>query len=255
MPLLLKLALVLPLLCGLLALGQGLWGGPSWMVVAAGAASVVVLVGATIWASVDPSLGWFGETLNRVDGASGIGLTFDDGPVPGATEALLDALAAHDAHATFFLLVDRAEAHPELARRIAAEHEIGLHGLEHTPWLTLKSPTTGSAELTDARERLEQIVGRPVVLYRPPFGAVSPRLYASAAGAGLRLVWCSIRTRDGGRLTAEVLRSRCARATDGDIVLLHEGPAHTVAALPRILDAWTRRGLIPRTVGELCRSV
>lgn len=228
---------------------------PEWAITAM-IASLGALLAVVAWGSADPSLGMYGPTLNAVPRAKGrLALTFDDGPHPEATEAILAALNAHRASATFFLLVDRAEAHPELARRIARHHEVGLHGLEHTPWLTMLAPERGEAQLREARTRLEAIIGRPVRMYRPPFGAVSPRLYESVRRAGLRLVWCSVRTRDGGRLAPSVLRDRCARADAGDIVLLHEGPPTTRDLLPTLLDDLGQRGLKPVSVGTLCGSV
>ncbi len=223
-------------------------------VVAAALLAVGALVALVAWGSADPALQLFGPAVTRADtGRPEVALTFDDGPDPESTPALLAALEAAGARATFYLLVDRAEAHPELARAIAAGHEVGLHGLSHHPWLTLKSVAAGTAELKEARARLEAVVGRPVTTFRPPFGAVSPRLLASVAEAGLKLVWCSVRTRDGGTLPEHTVLDRCASATAGDIVLLHEARPPTTRALPRILDALQGRGLQPVTVEALCR--
>ena len=69
-----------------------------------------------------------------------VALTYDDGPDPENTPAVLDALAAFGATATFFVLADRAEKHPELLRRIVAEgHDVGLHGEDHTRLSTLSA--------------------------------------------------------------------------------------------------------------------
>lgn len=202
-------------------------------------------------ASAKPGWGVFGPTLNRTDSERHVALTFDDGPVPGVTERLLDALG--DRHrATFFVLLDRAEAHPELTRRLAENHEVALHGATHHPWLTLQSPERGGQELLDARRRLEALIGRPVPHYRPPFGAVSPRLYASAARAGLRVIWCSLRTGDGGSISGETLRRRVQAAAAGDIVLLHDGRATTAETLPSILADLEARNLTSETVESSC---
>lgn len=219
------------------------------------AACAVALLAVVAWGSADPGLRLFGPAITAADtGRSEVALTFDDGPHPESTPALLDALGRAGARATFFVLVDAAERHPELLRALAASHEIGLHGLAHTPWLTLRSPAAGAAELREACARLEAITGAPVRWYRPPFGAISPRMTASVARAGLTLVWCSVRTRDGGRLSEEAVRTRCASAGPGDVVLLHEGRDATTRALPGILEDLGRRGLTAVTVGELCAS-
>ena len=66
-------------------------------------------------------------TAGPADGRA-IYLTFDDGPHPEHTAPLLDLLAEHDARASFFLIGQQIERHPELARRIAAEgHTLGNH--------------------------------------------------------------------------------------------------------------------------------
>jgi peptidoglycan/xylan/chitin deacetylase (PgdA/CDA1 family) len=227
--------------------------GPVPVAVATGL-SIGAIVGMVAWGSADPSLQMFGPAVLRAQsGREEVALTFDDGPDPESTPALLEALDAAGARATFYLLVDRAEAHPELARAIAERHEVGLHGLSHHPWLTLKSVAAGTAELQEARARLEAIIGRPVTTFRPPFGAVSPRLTASVANAGMELVWCSVRTRDGGALPEDAVVERCSAAKAGDIVLLHEARPPTTRALPRILEALQGRGLQPVTVEALCR--
>jgi peptidoglycan/xylan/chitin deacetylase (PgdA/CDA1 family) len=205
--------------------------------------------------SADPALQVFGPAVCSANtGRPEVALTFDDGPDPASTPALLDALAAAGARATFFLLVDQAERHPELARAIGRAHEVGLHGLTHTPWLTLRHPAAGARELTDARDRLAALTGATVQLYRPPFGAVSPRLTEAVRRAGLTLVWCSVRTRDGGRLSEDAVQQRCQAASAGDIVLLHERRPSTARAMPAVFDQLRARGLSAVTVGDLCAS-
>ncbi|MEZ4317044.1 MAG: polysaccharide deacetylase family protein [Myxococcota bacterium] len=242
-------------LSGLAATAGALgWIGPQ-AVMGACALCFLALLGVVAWGSADPALQLFGPAVLRAStGRKEVALTFDDGPDPTSTPALLAALAAADARATFFLLVDRAEAHPELTRAIAEAHEVGLHGMSHHPWLTIRGVRAGTEELAEARRRLEALVGRSVTGFRPPFGAVSPRLLASVAAAGMDLIWCSVRTRDGGAMPRDEVISRCARAGAGDIVLLHEGRAPTTEALPHILSDLQSRGLRAVTVEALCAS-
>ena len=205
-------------------------------------------------ASAMPGLQLFGPAIVRGDHPRHVCLTFDDGPDPSSTPALLEALRAHQAKATFFVLLDRAEAYPELLRAIAAEHEVGLHGSSHHPWLTVWSPKRGAAELAQASARLAELVGKSIHWFRPPFGVTSPRLVASVAAAGLQTVWCSIRTRDGAFSTQARLLSACERVAGGDIVLMHEGPRPARLALGEILDRLIARGLQPVTVGQLLKT-
>jgi peptidoglycan/xylan/chitin deacetylase (PgdA/CDA1 family) len=214
--------------------------------------ALVALVSAVVAGSADPSLQLFGPAILRGAGSRPeVALTFDDGPDPASTEALLDALDTAGASATFFVLVDRAQAHPELLRRIATTHEIGLHGLHHDPWLTLRPPSAGAAELREAMGHLEALTGKRPRWYRPPFGATSPRMMASVAQAGLQMVWCSVRTRDGVAIAPDKLVARASKAVAGDIVLLHEGLRPCRDVLPQILDDLARRGLKAVSVQEL----
>jgi len=202
-------------------------------------------------ATTYPGLHIYGPAVTRVD--SGVVLTFDDGPHPESTEPLLAALREAGARATFFVLVDRAEQHPDLMRAIAAEQEVGLHGLGHHPWLTLWSPKRGAEELREAVRRLEAITGQEVRWYRPPFGMTSPRLVQAVELAGLTTVWCSLRTNDGILGGDERLIKACERTTDGDIVLMHEGARPAPRVLPRILQRLREQGLSLVAYGDALR--
>ncbi|MBX2800186.1 MAG: polysaccharide deacetylase family protein [Myxococcales bacterium] len=241
--------------CAALACGAAACTLAGWASVAVGLAGAglggVTLVTTLVAASAWPQTQLFGPAPLR-GSAAGVALTFDDGPDPESTPQLLQALEEAGATATFFVLADRVEAHPELARAIAEKHEVALHGASHHPWLTVFSPKRGAAELREAWERVARVTGvEPSSWFRPPFGATSPRLFASAEGAGLQVVWCSVRTGDGGPIGPDTLRRRCQRAQAGDIVLLHEGPRAAREALPQVLADLEARGLPAVTVSEM----
>ncbi len=183
-----------------------------------------------------------------------VALTFDDGPDPESTPALLAALDAAGARATFFVLVDRAEQHPELLRAIAERHEVALHGPSHDTRLVFAAPARGAADLIAGQDRIQALCGQRPRWYRPPFGVLSPRLGAALARTELRLVWCSLRTGDGVGASPQALREACAVAMAGDILLLHEGPRAARTALPVILQDLRALGLEPVTVGALLES-
>lgn len=238
-----------------LAVAAGLAGvtgllRPAWA--AAGVATslglVLVLVGV---ASARPELRWFGPAIVRANHPGAAVLTFDDGPHPESTPALLAALRAVGARATFFVLADRVEAWPELLAAIVADgHEVGLHGSAHHPWLTTWSPERGARDLRAGLDVLARH-GVHTRWFRPPFGAVSPRLYEAVGLAGLELVWCSVRTGDGGRLAPDTLRARCRDVVGTDIVLLHEGAGRLAATLlPELLEEWASRGIRAVTLSE-----
>lgn len=217
----------------------------------AGLVALGGLLGGVSIASARPELELFGPCVKRGIHPGRAALTIDDGPHPASTGPLLDALARAGAHATFFVLADRAERHPDLFRAmLAGGHEIGLHGLSHHPWLTVRPPALGAAELTRALRILADLGAPAVRWYRPPFGATSPRVYAAARAAGLEVAWCSVRTLDGVPIRAETLRARCRAVVGTDIVLLHEGPGPTQALLPEILDEWGARGIRASSLTE-----
>ncbi len=230
----------------LAAAGGAVALGAPGVVFAGVVAGLVLLVGI---AAARPGLGWFGPARTHVRPA-GIALTIDDGPDPQTTPALLAALAAAQAHATFFFLADRARAHPDLvAAAVAGGHEVGLHGLSHSWGLTVWSPRRGEAWVRAGARALVALGAGPVRRFRPPFGVVSPRLVAAVRASGLELTWGSVRTGDGVALDGPTLRARQLAARPGDVVLVHDGNPVTVAVLPEVLAAWS--GVRVGSVAEL----
>ena len=229
--------------------GLGAAGVAAGLVVPAAAPLALAGVIGAVWmASARPELEAFGPVIVRARHPGRLALTIDDRPHPVSTPAMLATLAAADAHATFFLLADRVQRHPGLLRDIlAGGHEVGLHGLSHHPWLTVYSPARGAAEL----RRAVEILGVPGLRwFRPPFGAVSPRLHEAVRLAGLTLAWCSVRTGDGVRIAPDTLRARCRKAVGTDIVLLHDGDGPTHTLLPELLHEWESRGIRASTLTE-----
>ncbi|HET6953720.1 MAG TPA: polysaccharide deacetylase family protein [Acidimicrobiales bacterium] len=157
-----------------------------------------------------------------------VGLTFDDGPDPEVTPAVLDALAAGGTRATFFMLVDRAERHPGVVRRVVdAGHEVGLHGPDHRR-LTTAGGDRGEVRraLAAARARLEALAGVPVRWFRPPFGSQSVGTYLATRRAGLvPVVWTAEGEDWVDQPAARVADRVMERLRPGGIVLLHDGLA------------------------------
>jgi peptidoglycan/xylan/chitin deacetylase (PgdA/CDA1 family) len=108
----------------------------------------------------------------RVDGPY-IAMTFDDGPHPVLTPRLLDVLKARGIRATFFLIGENAAEYPDIVRRIAAEgHEIGNHTWNH-PQLTKLNPAALREEINRTSSTIAEIIGKPLLVMRPPYGATS----------------------------------------------------------------------------------
>jgi peptidoglycan/xylan/chitin deacetylase (PgdA/CDA1 family) len=212
------------------------------------------------WMTGDRSM-WRGPTT---PGRKTIYLTYDDGPNPTATPALLDVLARERARATFFVIPAHItpDTAPIVGRAGRDGHGIGLHS--HTRALMVKSPKA-LAELLEAQaEEIARLSGvRPCRVFRPHAGWRSGQMYAGLARARYRLAGWSFGMWDFNwwrRIDPRGLADRLARrASDGDIVVIHDG--HHLdprADRQRTVDATA--ALIPRlrargfTFGSLCDS-
>jgi peptidoglycan/xylan/chitin deacetylase (PgdA/CDA1 family) len=192
---------------------------------------------------------------DRTASGEGYALTFDDGPHPQGTPAVLEILAAAAVPATFFLVGEQVRRDPALAREIvAAGHTVGLHCDRHRNLLRL-TPGQMRADVDRAQATIEDVTGVAIGLYRPPYGAISPPALRLARRRGWRTLLWSHWGRDWEqRATPE---SIARRVTDGvgagAVLLLHDADdysAHdswrrTVAALPRVLDTMSTHGLRP----------
>src|SRR5271168_3787486 len=125
--------------------------------------------------SMSPTGQWYGPTFTGLpSGTKKLALTYDDGPNDPHTLRLLEVLARHGVHATFFLIGRYVEQRPDIAREIAqAGHVIGNHSFSH-PNLILASAAQARAELQKCEQALYDAVGQHSRLFRPPFGGRRP---------------------------------------------------------------------------------
>ena len=152
-----------------------------------------------------------------------VALTFDDGPDPVTTPALLELLAKHGVRAAFFVTGRSAAARPDLVRMILERgHEIGNHSYHHSPLLMFRSTNTIRKEIAGTQEVLAGLGITPLA-FRPPVGVTGPRLWRPLLEAGMYCVNFSRRARDAGNRRTQGLSKKIAqRARPGDIVLLHD---------------------------------
>lgn len=178
-----------------------------------------------------------------------LALTFDDGPWPGTTEALLDGLAERGVPATFFLIGSQAEAQRETVVRMAAEgHQVGLHTWDHVN-LQGSTPAAIQAQLDPCRALLTALLGPQDFMLRPPYGFVDETL-CSAAQAPI-ICW-SVDTEDWkDRDPDRILRVCLDQAEDGAILLLHDIYDTSVQAALRAVDALLEQGYAFVTVEDL----
>jgi peptidoglycan-N-acetylglucosamine deacetylase len=199
-----------------------------------------------------PDILWRVETNEPL-----VALTFDDGPDPTFTPQVLEILARHRAHATFFLIAERALQRPDLVARIRAEgHEVANH------YVTRRSTFDDSDEqfaenlaftgnvlgLDDSHPRL----------FRPPGGVARSRQLDRARRAGYTVVLGSAYPFDPAPPPTRYIRWLVSKnLAPGVIVILHDGiedPSRSILALPAILEAGKERGLRFVTVGNLMRA-
>ena len=182
----------------------------------------------------------------RIDRAV-VALTFDDGPHPEGTPAVLEELARQGATATFFLVGEQVVQRPALAREIvAAGHEVGVHGFRHT--LLLRRRVAAVADDFDrAVDAIGEATGMRPQLYRPPYGILSSSALRQVRVRGWRpLLWSTWGRDWERRATPQSIARRATRGLrPGDVVLLHDSDAYssadswrrTAAALPSVLEA------------------
>lgn len=171
-------------------------------------------------------------------------LTFDDGVDPERTPKVLDILRNHNAKAVFFLIGQRAEAYPQLVRRICDEgHQIGIHTYSHQSCFPLKSCKEIRRELLHTQEILERLSGRPINLFRPPFGVTNPNIARVVRELNYRTIGWSIRSLDTMRCSRKNVLNRILRKLQpGAIILLHDDREQSDVLLDKLLNALQEKG-------------
>lgn len=152
-----------------------------------------------------------------------VSLTFDDGPHPRHTPAILDVLSGFGARATFFFTAQRAAEHQELARKVRDEgHEVGLHSIDHLPLPLLRFGAVWD-RVRNGRRMLEDVIEQDVRLFRPPYGDQTLATYLLTRAAGMQVVGWTATCQDWERLPPEeIARRAIERLQPGGILLLHD---------------------------------
>ena len=191
-----------------------------------------------------------------VDRPATVALTFDDGPHPEGTPAVLERLAEAGARATFFLLGEQVELRRSLVGEIvAAGHEVALHGHTHRGHLRL-APRALREDLRRGAAVVSEAAGRAPRLHRPPYGRYSAVSLVLVRRAGLEPLLWSRHGRDwSARASDRSIAERLGSGLrPGEVLLLHDADHYaapgswrrTAAALPRVLEALGRAGLEAR---------
>jgi len=185
--------------------------------------------------------------------APAVALTFDDGPHPDGTPAVLEALARADARATFFVVGEQVQRRPALVAEIAAAgHTVALHGYRHRLQLRLGEAAV-RADIERGLESIREAAGVEAAWHRPPYGVYSPAGLEFVREAGLRPLLWSRWGKDWRKFTTPPrIAARATREIGaGDVILLHdadfysakESHRRTVEALKPILSRLSHTGL------------
>lgn len=190
----------------------------------------------------------------HVDGPY-IALTFDDGPNEKLTPRLLDLLAQHHIHATFFVIGENAVQHPEILRRAVREgHEIGNHSWSH-PNLAKMSDDAVRSQIKRTEETISSAIGSRPTLLRPPYGSLTTRQkHFIHDNLGYEIILWDVDPLDWKEPGPSVVANRILKETRaGSIVLSHDIHAQTIEAMPSTLNELEGKGFKFVTVSELLK--
>lgn len=187
-------------------------------------------------------------------------ITFDDGPHHYFTPKLLELLAGFNVRATFFMTGVNALKNKDLVREVSSQgHLIGNHSMNHLKKIFLPKQKL-RCEIKTARDILEDIISKPVDLYRPPYGFISPSLFALSRELSLKIILWSVQTHDYRRENyLQIIKRISKKIKAGSIVLFHEGHfnnafldySNSLEAVRCILKMSVSMEIIPSTVNRV----
>lgn len=200
----------------------------------------------------------FGELVERVDTKEKlIALTFDDGPVPGATEKIIDLLAQAQIAATFFLTGEAIERNPELAKQlIAAGHQIGNHSYSHQRMVLMSYPTV-EHEVAKTNELIRSLGYSKSILFRPPYGKKLLMLPLYLQRHNITSITWDIEPESFSDISAsseKITQHVVEQAKPGSIILLHvmfPSRKASMESVPGIVRELKKQGYRFVTVDEL----
>lgn len=193
------------------------------------------------------------KTSDRV-----VALTYDDGPDPVNTPAVLDALKKHHAQATFFVLGKRAVNHPDIIKRINREgHEIGNHGYNHPDYNKYNKQAI-SDDITKTSDVIRKMTRKNPSLFRPPGGYLSYDMVDICKNNNLTIAYWTYQqdSKDwrNGVQAGQIAGFITKRLQPGQIIVLHDGAPNglqTARATDLLLTNMEKQGYRVVTTSEL----
>jgi peptidoglycan/xylan/chitin deacetylase (PgdA/CDA1 family) len=199
---------------------------------------------------------FFGPVILRGrPGAMRVALTFDDGPDPAVTPALLELLQREKIPAAFFCIGKNVEAHPQLARQIVTQgHLVENHTHNHAWNTPLMRTNALLEEISTAQTIITQTTGIPPRYMRPPVGHTNPHYPRVLKKLGLRLVGWDVRSMDTIWPADKVIQRVLSQTRDGSIILLHDGnrdSQQVIQIVSEIIQGLRNRGFEFARLDEL----
>ncbi|MFF5101520.1 polysaccharide deacetylase family protein [Streptomyces sp. NPDC000134] len=171
-----------------------------------------------------------------------VGLTFDDGP-SSTTSTLLNALKQNGLRATMFNQGQNAAANPGLVKaQVDAGMWVANHSYTH-PHLTQLGQAQIDSEISRTQQAIANAGGGTPKLFRPPYGETNSTVRAVEAKYGLTEVIWDVDSQDWNNASTDAIVQAAGRLTNGQVILMHDWPANTIAAIPRIAQGLASRGL------------
>ncbi|MEU9897166.1 polysaccharide deacetylase family protein [Streptomyces phaeochromogenes] len=171
-----------------------------------------------------------------------VGLTFDDGP-SGNTPALLTALTQNRLRATMFNQGQYAAANPsQVQAQVNAGMWVGNHSYTH-PHLPQLGQSQIDSEISRTQQAIAAAGGGTPKLFRPPYGETNSTVKAVEAKYGLTEIIWDVDSQDWNGAGTDAIVQAAGRLGNGQIILMHDWSANTRAAIPRIAQGLTARGL------------
>ena len=203
---------------------------------------------AQVWQSGARSLPVY--SVERTDNK--IAISFDCAWGTEHTDAILSALAEVGVRATFFTVQFWAEEHADYLKKVSdAGHEVGTHSVTHS-YMSRQSEAEIRAELESSSQAITAVTGKPVTLFRPPYGDYDDLLIDTCRDMGIMPVQWDVDSLDWKDLSAADIAERIiSRVKSGSIILCHNNGLHTAEALPIVIDALHAKGFTFVPIGEL----
>ncbi|MFD8902737.1 polysaccharide deacetylase family protein, partial [Streptomyces ardesiacus] len=171
-----------------------------------------------------------------------VGLTFDDGP-SGTTQSLLNALRQNGLRATMFNQGQYAAQNPALVRaQVDAGMWVANHSYTH-PHMTQLGQAQMDSEISRTQQAIAGAGGGTPKLFRPPYGETNATLRSVEAKYGLTEVIWDVDSQDWNNASTDAIVQAVSRLGNGQVILMHDWPANTLAAVPRIAQTLAAKGL------------